>query len=34
VKPPTLEQIEKILRDRRPELAEEYGVVGIGIFGS
>jgi hypothetical protein len=34
VKPPTLEQIEKILCDRRPELAEEYGVVGIGIFGS
>jgi hypothetical protein len=34
MKPPSLEEIEKILRERRDELAAGYGVTEIGIFGS
>jgi hypothetical protein len=34
MKRPRLEEIEKILRERREELALEYGVTGIGVFGS
>jgi predicted nucleotidyltransferase len=34
MKPPSLREIEAVLRDRRKELLREYGVTGIGVFGS
>ncbi len=34
VKPIDRRQIETLLRERREELEERYGVVQIGIFGS
>jgi hypothetical protein len=34
VKPPTLKEIEAILRERRDEMARDYGVTEIGVFGS
>jgi predicted nucleotidyltransferase len=34
MKPPCLKEIEAILRERRDELASDYGVTEIGIFGS
>jgi predicted nucleotidyltransferase len=34
MKPPSLKEIEAILRERRDELAIDYGVTEIGIFGS
>jgi hypothetical protein len=34
VKPPGLRRIEAVLRERRQELARDYGVARIGIFGS
>jgi len=34
MKPPSLKEIEAILRERRDELAIGYGVTEIGIFGS
>ena len=33
-KPPSLKEIRTILRERRNELAMEYGVTQIGVFGS
>lgn len=32
--PPNLQQIEAILREHRQELAQEYGLLEIGVFGS
>lgn len=32
--PPSLEEIRKILRDHRSELAHRFGVAEIGVFGS
>jgi len=32
--PPSLGEIEAILRDRRDELLRDYGVTEIGVFGS
>jgi len=32
--PPTLEQLKDILREHRGEMARDYGVAAIGIFGS
>jgi uncharacterized protein len=34
MKPPEAEQIKAILRERRDELATDYGVTEIGLFGS
>jgi predicted nucleotidyltransferase len=34
MKPPDLEAITKILRQRREQLAREYSVAEIGVFGS
>ncbi len=34
MKSPRLKEIEAILRARRDELAKDYGVTEIGIFGS
>ncbi len=34
MKPPSLKEIEAILRERRDELAIDYGITEIGIFGS
>jgi len=34
MKPPRLTEIEAILRERRDELARNYGVTEIGVFGS
>lgn len=34
MKPPSIEEIKAILRERRGELAIRYGVTEIGIFGS
>ena len=34
VKPPRLQRIEAVLRERREELARDYGVAQIGVFGS
>jgi uncharacterized protein len=34
MKPPRLKEIEAILRERRDELARDYGVTEIGVFGS
>ena len=34
MKPAGLKEIEAILRERRDELASDYGVTEIGIFGS
>ncbi len=34
MKPPNLEKIQAILRERRQELVRDYGVAQIGIFGS
>ncbi len=31
---PSLDQIEACLRAHRDEIAREYGVAGIGVFGS
>jgi uncharacterized protein len=33
-KPPCLKAIEAILRERREEMARNYGVTEIGVFGS
>ena len=32
--PPTLQEIESILRSRQAELARTYGLATLGIFGS
>jgi uncharacterized protein len=32
--PPSLNRIESLLRQRRDELARDYGVAEMGIFGS
>jgi len=34
MKPPGLKEIEAIFRERRDQLASDYGVTEIGIFGS
>ena len=34
MKPPSLKEIEGVLRERRDELATHYGVAEIGVFGS
>ncbi len=34
MKPPRLKEIEAILRERRDDLARDYGVTEIGVFGS
>ena len=34
IKPPGLKEIEAILRQKHHELALDYGVIEIGIFGS
>ncbi len=34
MKPPRLKEIQAILRERRNEMAIDYGVTEIGIFGS
>ena len=34
MKPPSLEEIQSTLRERRDELARDYGVSEIGLFGS
>jgi predicted nucleotidyltransferase len=34
MKPPSLEKIETIIRERREELVRDYGVAEIGLFGS
>ncbi|MEW6262331.1 MAG: nucleotidyltransferase family protein [Thermodesulfobacteriota bacterium] len=34
MKPPGLKEIQAILRERRGELARDYGVAEIGVFGS
>ena len=34
MKPPSLKEIEAILRERRDEIARDYGVTEIGVFGS
>jgi predicted nucleotidyltransferase len=34
MKPPSLKDIEAILRKRRDELEEKYGISEIGVFGS
>ncbi len=32
--PPGLNRIESLLRERRDELARDYGVAAMGVFGS
>lgn len=34
MKPPSLTEIEAILRQRRDELSRDYGIEEIGVFGS
>jgi uncharacterized protein len=34
MKPPSLKEIEATLRERRDELARDYGVTELGVFGS
>ena len=34
MRPPSLKEIEAILRERRDEIARNYGVTEIGVFGS
>ncbi|MBI4962756.1 MAG: nucleotidyltransferase family protein [Desulfomonile tiedjei] len=34
MKPPSLKEIQAILRERRDEMARDYGVTEIGVFGS
>ncbi len=34
MKPPSLAKIEAIVRERRDEMARDYGVAEIGVFGS
>ena len=34
MKPPSLKEIEAILRERRDEMERDYGVAEIGVFGS
>lgn len=34
MKPPRLQKIEAILRERRDEMLRDYGVTEIGVFGS
>lgn len=34
MKPPALEEIEAVLRERRDELARDFGVAELGVFGS
>lgn len=34
MKPPSLREIQGILRERRDEMARDYGVTEIGVFGS
>ncbi|MCX7011546.1 MAG: nucleotidyltransferase family protein [Candidatus Sumerlaeota bacterium] len=34
MKSPTLERIERLIRERREEMARDYGVAEIGVFGS
>lgn len=34
MRPPSLNEIERLLRERRDELARDYGVAEMGVFGS
>jgi len=34
MKPPSLKEIETVLSERREEMARDYGVSQIGVFGS
>lgn len=34
MQPPGLNEIESLLRERREELARDYGVSALGVFGS